>query len=97
MAAEMALRRLKRCRQDAAQTDGKELPQPLPQAVSANAFIIVAGPSSTHGLAEVSGYYVSTFQGNGCNVSRQKPAPPSEGMPIRFVIITACNIFLLHV
>lgn len=47
MADEMWLRRLKRCRQDAAQTDGKELPQPLPQAVSANAFIIAAGPSST--------------------------------------------------
>lgn len=81
MAGELSLRRLKRCRQDAAQTDGKELPQPLPQAVSANAFIIAAGPSSTHArahVAEVSAYYVSGLHPQ--TVSRSTPYLAGEWM-----------------
>lgn len=43
--------RVKGCREDAAQTDCEELPQALPQAVSVNAFIIAAGPSSSQARA----------------------------------------------
>lgn len=63
----MSVGRLQRCRQDAAQTEDQydqELPQPLPQAVSACAFLVAGqgqgGSSSrTHVdwlIADVSDY-----------------------------------------